>query len=79
MPSGGRAGQAQAQGRGPGPARLGLGPGRAGGCLAFCIYLRYLGYILDIFGFQGCISLGHLSPVKSYCTHSILKMHKNTI
>ena len=28
----------------------------------------YLGYILDIVGFQGCISLEHLSPMQSYCT-----------
>ena len=35
--------------RGPG---LGPGLGRAGGRLVFCIYLGYLGYILDIFGYM---------------------------
>ena len=55
---------------GPGPARArpwacaGLGPGRAGGRLAFCIYLKYLGYILDIFGYIFGIFLGWRTGVQ---------------
>ena len=62
-------GPARARGR-PGTARprawAGLRPGRAGGRLGFCIYLKYLGYILDIFRFQGCVSLERLCPMHSY-------------
>ena len=47
----------------PGLGRAWAGP-PAAGRLVFCIHL---GYSSDIFGFQGCVSLERLPPMKSYC------------
>ena len=59
------AGPAQARGRaraGPGPRGPGLGPGlgRAGCRLVFCVYLGYLGYILDISWYIFCYIFWHI-------------------
>ena len=53
---------------GPAP---GLVPvlGRAGPATARC--LVFILDILDIFGFQGCVSLERLSPLQSYCTEPL--------